>query len=84
MINVPTMASTQAMAHADRLIQHLRRLPSTMPSGSTYRRRPSTVVDHAGGEDAGEDRAQRSARAVHAEGIERIVIAELVLSPRSP
>ena len=35
------------------------------------------VVDRAGGEHAGEERAQRAARAVHAESVQRIVIAEL-------
>ena len=36
------------------------------------------VVDGVGGEDSGQQRAQRSARAVDAESIERIVIAEHV------
>src|ERR1039457_2141195 len=37
------------------------------------------LVDGAGGEDAGQQGAQRTPRAVYAEGIERVVIAELVL-----
>ena len=36
-------------------------------------------VDGVDGEDAGEDRAERAADAVNAEGVQRIVVAELVL-----
>jgi hypothetical protein len=39
-------------------------------------------VDRAGGEDAGEQRAQRAARAVYAEGIQRVVVTELALDAR--
>ena len=35
------------------------------------------VLHGPGGEHAGQDRAQRSADAVNAEGVERIVVAEL-------
>jgi hypothetical protein len=37
----------------------------------------------AGGEHAGQDRAQRAADAVHAEGVERVVVAEGVLELRA-
>ena len=40
------------------------------------------VVDGAGGEDAGEQGAQRTTGAVYAEGIQRVVITELVLDAR--
>ena len=35
------------------------------------------IPDGPGGEDAGQDRPQRSADAVHAEGVQRVVVAEL-------
>ena len=82
MTSVPTIASTQAMPHADQLVQHL-------PGVAVHQAQRhgfaggilQAVVDRVGGEDAGEDRAQRSAGAVDAEGIQRVVVAELVLSP---
>src|ERR1019366_424522 len=41
-----------------------------------------SLVNRAGGEDAGEQRAQGAAGAVHAEGIQRVVVTELALDAR--
>src|SRR5437016_9382367 len=38
-----------------------------------------SIVNHIRGEDAGQDRAQGSAGAVNAEGVQRVVVAELGL-----
>ena len=81
---MPTIASTQAIADADQ--------PGSAPGPRCRPPAPAApacpeasfkrVVDGAGGEDAGQQRAQRSAGAVHAEGVQRIVVAELRASPR--
>ena len=46
--------------------------PSIRPSGWPW----STSLHGPRGEDAGQNRAQRAADAVHAEGVERVVVAE--------
>ena len=48
-------------------------LPSIHPMGLPEK----TSLIFLGGEDAGEQSAQSAADAVHAEGVERIVVAEL-------
>ena len=65
------MAKTQVIGDGDDLGDQQRRLPpSSRPSGLPV----GHVVDGPGGEHAGEDGAQRSAHAVHAEGVERVVV----------
>ena len=78
---MPTIASTQEISDADQPdstpgpdCHPPARAAAALPAASF---KPSLIS--VGGEDAGEDRAQRSARAVHAEGIQRIVVAELAL-----
>ena len=73
------MPRPQAIADADHLIQHLARVAVHQPermslAGCVFQR----VVDGIGGEDAGQNRAQRAARAMDAEGIQRIVVTELL------
>ena len=83
MTSDPTIASSHAMPRADHLIHHLRAVAvhhaerQRLAGGILQR-----VVDRVGGEHAGEDRAQSSARAVDAERVERVVIAELRLDAR--
>src|SRR5579875_1564772 len=61
----------------ERLIEHLRRAPVHQterqePAGAVF----EAVVDEVGGEDAGQQRAQRATHTVHPEGIQGVVVAE--------
>ena len=74
---VPTIARPQAMATPMSLVDDLAAVAVHQAerqdlAGGIL----ESVVDGAGGEDAGEDGAQGSARAVDAEGIQGVVIAE--------
>src|SRR5580692_1199097 len=63
--------------NADRLISQLAKVPVHHADG---KRVPLGIlenrIDGAGGEDAGQQRANGSASAMHAEGIERVVVTE--------
>ena len=79
MISVPTIASTQAISTPPSLIRDLLGLAVDQPERQHFAAGVlQAIVDSAGREHAGEQRAQRSARAVHAEGVQRVVVAELV------
>ena len=65
--------------NADSLIEHLAGVAVDQAEGLSFAGGVfERVVDGIGGEDAGEDCADRSARAVDTEGIEGIVVAELL------
>ena len=81
-IKVPTMASPQAMAVPISLIQHLPGI-AVHPTERQHFAGGilETVIDGVGRKNSGQYRAQRAACAMHAEGIERIVITEFVALP---
>ena len=84
-ISVPTIASEPGNGAANRLVENLPGVSIHQPERKSLSRGVlEAVVHQIGGEDAREQRAQRSARAVDAEGIERIVIAEDLLHRCQP
>ena len=76
MTSVPTMAMTQAMASAMIWFMHL----AAVAVDQAHRLAAAQIVHILGGEDAGENRSQRSADAVNAERVQRVVVTELAFT----
>ena len=76
---MPTMEMAQAMPTPANWFMIWCQLPSMAPTGASL---PKTGLMTLGGEEAGENRSQRSAGSVHAEGVQRVVVAEEALDDK--